>query len=78
MSDDLKDNEENIIEGENSSMVSSAGRSTKVSIEISSISVGCEKISFCSGTNSATDSTYHKSSKTSLSKLYSDVGQSKN
>jgi len=54
MSDDLKDNEESIIAGKNSSMISFVGRSTGVSIGNSSTSMGCEEISSCSGSNLAT------------------------
>jgi len=49
MSDELKDNERNIIAGENSSIIGYAKNSTRVSIGSSSTSVGCEKNSSCSG-----------------------------
>lgn len=49
MSGELKDNEENIIASENSSLVSSARRSINKKLFKS-----CEKISFSSGTNTAT------------------------
>ena len=49
MSGELKDNKENIIASENSSLVSSARSSINKELFKS-----CEKISFSSGTNTAT------------------------